>query len=411
MINSIGFNSIRSLDEHKLYAHLQKCVETESPQQLIERFRNLFLGEVEYQDAEIWAALGRIVDGDFSPPEFSHILNRCCYILINRWLKRRKCQWAIYELVQLFQVLPNKLPHCWTAHRLRSLVKRFIQSEQYHALRRLAKAFKDSKNTESSEEVKSLDSLIIRYPYLYEHFFLTDDSTDEQRQEIRMMRHRSQLKFDHDLYEYMSDQTYSRDQGIILLPTQNPTLLPDKKYHSAVNHFTSKVDGHHTYPELAKQFIQQSRNTRSYRTFKEELYEYISSSIDPKYGRNRFNQRLYQVLQDTLNHNDGQKVNDALLAGTCRKLFNFMVIESLQQPSHFVFVDLLNNLGATSVIGALLKLVLVCRKVKADLERRFSVLFSHYSSFPQDKVFWLVEALENVNIAFSLNFGSKKLSF
>ena len=410
MINSIGFNSYRSLDEQKLYAHLQQCVDTESPQQLIRRFRSLFLGEVEYQDSEIWAILTRIVDGDCSQQEFSHILNRCCYILINRWLKRRKLQWAIYELVQLFEVIPGGLPPCWTAKRLRSLVKHFTQSEQYRALRHLARAFKDCKNTESGE-VKTLDSLIIRYPYLYEHFFLTDDSTDEQREEIRLMRHRTQLRFDQDLYQYTTEWTRSSERGVLLLPTKNPTLLPDKKYHSAVNHFTSKVDGHHTYPELAKQFIQQSRRTRSYRTFKEELYEYLSSSIDPKYGKNRFNRRLYQVLQETLNHNDSQKVNDALLAGTCRKLFNFMVVESVQHPNHFVFVDLLNNLGATSVVGALLKVVLISRKVKGDLEKRFSILFSHYATFPKDKVFWLVEALENVNIAFSLNFGSKKFSF
>jgi hypothetical protein len=99
------------------------------------------------------------------------------------------------------------------------------------------------------------------------------------------------------------------------------------------------------------------------------------------------------------------------MAGTCRKIFNFMVVESSQKPSHFVFVDLLNNLGATSVIGALLKLVLISRKVKGDLEKRFSVLFNHYANFTKEKVFWLVEALENVNIAFSLNFSSKKLLF
>lgn len=410
MINSIGFNSIRSLDEQKLYAHLQYCSETESPQQLIQRFRSLFLGEIEYPDVEIWAALSRVVDADFSHQECSHILNRCCYILINRWLKRRKCQWAIYELVQLFELLPTGLPPCWTAQRLRSLVKRFIQSEQYHALRRLAKAFKDCKNTESNE-AKTLDTLIIRYPYLYEHFFLTDDSTDEQRQEIRMMRHRSQSQFDDDLHQYVTDRTHCAEQGLILLPTKNPTLLCEQKYYSAVNHFTSKLDGQHSYPELAQQFVQQSRQTRSYRTFKEELYEYLSSSIDPKYGKNSFNKRLYQVLQETLSHNDSQKVNDALMAGTCRKIFNFMVVESSQKPSHFVFVDLLNNLGATSVIGALLKLVLISRKVKGDLEKRFSVLFNHYANFTKEKVFWLVEALENVNIAFSLNFSSKKLLF
>ncbi|MEL7036263.1 MAG: hypothetical protein AAFO04_11675 [Cyanobacteria bacterium J06592_8] len=406
----MDFNSHRSWDEQKLYAHLQQCAETESPQQLIQRFRSLFLGEVEYRDPEIWAALSRVVDADFAQEEFPHILNRCCYILINRWLKRRKLQWAIYELVELFEVLPTGLPPCWTAQRLRSLIRYFLQSEQYQALRRLARAFKESKNPESSQ-ASSLDSLIIRYPYLYEHFFLTDNSTDEHRQEIRMMRDRSQLLFDQDLYQYLSDRSGSSEQGSIILPTKNPTLLPDKKYDFAVNHFASKVDGYHTYPELAKQFIQHSQRTRSYRTFKEELYEYISSSIDSKYGRNRFNQRLYQVLQETLSHNDSQRLNDSLLTGTCRKIFNFMVVESLQKPTHFVFLDLLNNLGATSVIGSLLKLVLICRKVKGDLEKRFSVLFNHYSAFPKDKVFWLIEALENVNIAFSLNFGSKKFIY
>ncbi|MDY7024118.1 MAG: hypothetical protein SWJ54_22675, partial [Cyanobacteriota bacterium] len=128
------FNSHHSQDEQKLYAHLQQCAETESPQQLIQRFRSLFLGEVEYRDPEIWAALNRIVDADFAQEEFPHILNRCCYILINRWLKRRKLQWAIYELVELFEVLPTGLPPCWTAQRLRSLIQYFLHSEQYQAL-------------------------------------------------------------------------------------------------------------------------------------------------------------------------------------------------------------------------------------------------------------------------------------
>lgn len=395
------FNSDRS----KLYIHLQQCAETESPQQLIQRFRSLFLGEVEYRDPEIWAALSRIIDADFAQQEFPHILNRCCYILINRWLKRRKRQWAIYELVELFEVLPTGLPPCWTAQRLRSLIRYFLQSEQYQALRRLARAFKESKHPESSD-ASSLDTLIIRYPYLYEHFFLTDNSNDEHRQEIRMMRNRSQLQFEQDLSQCLSDRSSRVSPGNI-----NPTLLPDKKYHFAVNHFTSKVDGYHTYPELAKQFIQHSQRTRSYRTFKEELYEYISNSIDHKYGRNRFNKRLYQVLQETLSHNDSQRLSDTLLTGTCRKIFNFLVVESIQKPTHFVFFDLLNNLGATSVVGVLLKLVLICNQVKGDLEKRFSILFNHYYNCPKDKVFWLVEALENVNIAFSLNFGSQKFMY
>jgi hypothetical protein len=82
------------------------------------------------------------------------------------------------------------------------------------------------------------------------------------------------------------------------------------------------------------------------------------------------------------------------------------VVESPQQPHHFVFLDLSSNLGVTGSIGLLLKIVLFCRKVKSDLEKRFSILFNHYATFPRNKVFWLIEALENLNLAFSLNWGN-----
>ena len=83
-------------------------------------------------------------------------------------------------------------------------------------------------------------------------------------------------------------------------------------------------------------------------------------------------------------------------------------MESPQQPHHFVFLDLSSNIGVTRSIGLLLKIVLICRKVKSDLEKRFSILFNHYATFPRDKVSWLVESLENLNIAFGLNWGNLK---
>jgi hypothetical protein len=86
------------------------------------------------------------------------------------------------------------------------------------------------------------------------------------------------------------------------------------------------------------------------------------------------------------------------------------VVESSHQPDHFIFVDLIANLGATPTIGLLLKIVLLCRKVKPYLEKRFSILFNHYESRIRDGIPWLVESLENLNIALSVHFGSADLS-
>jgi hypothetical protein len=98
-----------------------------------------------------------------------------------------------------------------------------------------------------------------------------------------------------------------------------------------------------------------------------------------------------------------------LLIGTCRKLLNFLVVENAQCPNHAVFVDLTGNLGITTTISLLLKIVLICRKVKPYLEKQFSVLFKHYETCARDSVTWLIDSLENLNVAFSINFGTLSL--
>jgi hypothetical protein len=92
-------------------------------------------------------------------------------------------------------------------------------------------------------------------------------------------------------------------------------------------------------------------------------------------------------------------------------LLNFLVVESPQKPNHFIFVDLISNIGSTLTTGLLLKIVLICRKVKPCLEKRFSILFNHYELCRRDGVQWLVEAMETLNLALSTNFSTIDLSF
>ena len=61
-------------------------------------------------------------------------------------------------------------------------------------------------------------------------------------------------------------------------------------------------------------------------------------------------------------------------------------------------------------MGVLLRIVLLCRKVRPYLERRFSILFNHYEYSEQRAVQWLVNALEMLNIALVTNFGKLDLS-
>lgn len=397
-----------TLDEQLLYNHLQKLVGVSSPQEMLASFRGLFLGEQEYQVTEVWEALERIVDSESVRDRFPFIINRCCYILVNQWQKQSRLQWAIPELIDILLIQPTTLPSSWTAHRLRRLLYKFVQTDQYQALRRLANAFQDSTKPEPDCQPK-LENLIVRYPYLYEHCFLTDHSEIDQRQQIRKMQEAAGRKFDRDLYQYISYQQKTTLPELGVNPPHNPTLLSDRQLSQAIDHFTGQVDGGYTYNESSRLFLKQSSKAGSYHSFKGELYEYLTSSMDGKYANRYFKRRLEQTLKNTLSHNDSHSVNSSLVAGTCKRLLDFLVVESQQKPQHFVLIDLTNNLGVTNVMGLMLKIVLVCRQTKRELEKRLAVLFTHYSNFERPQVVWLIESLENMNIAFSTHFGASAM--
>lgn len=128
-------------------------------------------------------------------------------------------------------------------------------------------------------------------------------------------------------------------------------------------------------------------------------------AIDPEYGKRKFNNQLYHQLKHILSDSDAHPLNDFLVVRTCSQLLNFLVVGNPQQPSHFVFVDLITNLEPIATMGLLLRIILFCRQVKPYLERRFSVLFNHYESYSRDAVQWLILALENLNLALTSNFG------
>lgn len=411
-------------EEQQLYDHLLHVADSESPSQLIERFRCLFLDAVGYPDGKISAALERIATSKFADQEFRFILNRCCHILINRWQTRSQFHVAIPELIALFDILPSKSVTDSSRvrsarRRLQELVIAFAQSEQYNTLRRLAQVMQAA-DLHSGVDNRPLGTLIRRYPYLYEHCLINEDSTLEHQQAIRQIQADVQHQFEVDLSHYVTYQVRRSQMartapngvpGRTLQPVRNPTLLNDHELFTALKQFKGKAEGNCTYRDLAQRFMSLRDERSSYKTFKSDLYFYITSSVDPAYGKRQFNKQLDTQLRNFLPNSDAQPLNDFLMVRTCSQLLNFLVVENSQRPHHFIFIDLVNNIGPTLTTGILLKIVLICRKVKPYLEKRFSILFNHYESSTRDAVQWLIHSLENLNVAMSANFGAVDLSY
>jgi len=409
-----------SPQEQALYGHLLAYAEYESPECLIERFQSLFIDGVGYSDPDIVTALDQIIADRDIEEYFHFILNRCCHILINRWQSNSQLQYAVPSLIDLFETPPSRNVREYSRSRqvrhLRQVVKQFTHTEQYLTLKRLA-CLIESEHVQNTED-RPLGNLIQRYPYLYEYCLVSEDCPEAHHQNIRRLQAQAQQKFEVDLSHYV---TYRVRQARLkkshstpdafqrLKPVDNPTLLSDRELVTSLNQFSGKVQHGKTYRDAAQNFLERNQSAK-FGDFKRELYDYLGTSVDPAYGRQKFNKMLAYQLQHTLPQNEDQPINDFLMIRTCSQLLNFLVLESSKKPQHFVFIDLINNLGPLSTTGLLIKIILLCRKVKPYLEKRFSTLFSHYETDTQNNVQWLVKMFENFNVAVSMTFGSTDLS-
>ncbi len=401
-------------EEQQLYDHLLNLVQAEAPNQLVDRCRSLFIEGTAYPNPQIQTSLDRIVNATTSDAEFRFVLNRCCHILINRWQTRPNCHTAIADLIDLFESSPTcpvtDYSRTRTVKQLRSLVQQFVGTEQHLTLKRLAQVVNVSAQS-ASPEPQPLGTLIRRYPYLYEHCLVAEGTPDEQQVSVRQLQTRNQRQFELDLSQFVTFQTRRTQSGREIYPVKNPTLLTDRALGFALHHFAGKVYGSETCKDVAQRFLTHSQRVRNFGEFKSDLYQYVTASVNPEYGKRQFNKLLSLQLKETLPESDSQPLNDFLLVRTCSQLLNFLVVESPQRPQHYLFVDLLSNLGATETTRLLLSIVLLCRRVKPYLEKRFSILFNHYETYTSDRVQWLIAAMENLHIAFSTNFSSVNLCF
>jgi hypothetical protein len=410
-----------SPQEQALYDHWLQCLNQEAPEKLIERFQALFIDGVGYPDRQIVESLDQILTSNDVDQYFRYILNRCCHILVNRWQGRPQLQAAIPALVDCFEQGPTRQnterSRSRQTRKLRKVVNQFTETDHYLTLRRLARVI-GSPEPEESQGDRPLGTLIRRYPYLYEHCLAHEDTTQEHQQVIRRIRTEAQHKFEVDLSQYVTyrirkarikHQPQAAQRMERLRTIDNPTLLDDQELVSSLRQFSGKVDNGHSYRDSASQFLAQHQAVH-FGEFKDSLYDYLTAAVDPSYGNRKFNKVLSERLNNTFTENDDAPLTDFLVVRTCSQLLNFLVVDSPRNPHHFLFVDLINNLGPTLTTGILLKILLLCNKVKPYLERRFSILFNHYETSTRDAVTWLVKVLENLNIALSLTFGSLDVS-
>ena len=431
MVNSRHKNISNSIkgQQQQIYDHLLYCVKTESPIEVLERFNHLFIKATGYQDNRIRIALENIIENS-ADAEFPLFFNRCCHIIVNRWQMQPNYKVEIIELVLLLErALPPGGAVSRHARKQRQLIKDFLNTEYFVKLQRLARLIDGSLEPEARRENRieivsnSVGDLIQRYPYLHQHCLLTEASTEEFQQTVETIQAQIQSDYELNLSQYITYRVRlarlvkkykaankTKIPKRLIQKVENPTLLDDRDLNKALRHYMGKVDRDNTYYDLSQQFLTHTTQTRSYKEFKADLYEYIVAGIDSRFGKRRFNDKLYDCLQNTMVEFEDRELDEFLTMRTYCQLFQFLVVDGKGNYNHERYIDLITYLGEVKTIGLLLKLVLLCSKVKPYLEQRFSILFSHYEAVSEEQAQWLVKSLENLQIAFSVHFGKADFS-
>ena len=371
-----------------------------------------------------------MIEANNAELEFPLFFNRCCHIIVNRWQMQPNLKIEVVELVALLErTLPPGGAISRTSRKLRQFVKDFQTTEYYVSLQRLARLIEGSIEPSSRRSHRieivsnSVGDLIQRYPYLHEHCLLTEGSSEEFQQTVKTIQAGIQETYELNLSQYVTyrvrlAQTIKKYKAAnktkipkrLIQKVDNPTLLSDRELDRALRHYMGKVEQNYSYYDLSQNFLTHTSQVKSYKEFKADLYEYIVSGLDTQYSERRFNDKLCNCLQNTMTDFEHRELDEFLTLRTYCQVFKFLVVDGKSNSNHERYVDLITYLGEIKTIGLLLKLVLLCSKVKPYLEQRFSILFSHYEAVSEDKAPWLVKSLENLQVAFSVHFGQADFS-
>jgi hypothetical protein len=400
--------------EQIIYEHLLYVVKVEQPDRVLDRFRSLFIDGIGYSDNRIWSTIETLANDKAAEQAFPLIINRCCYILINHWQLQALGQDPIAQLIDILDNPKDvRMSYSRIVRRLRNLLQLYLNSEDYLKLKRLNVVLTATTSAKIEIDERPLGRLITRYPYLYEHSLLSEERTFENVETIKRVQQDLRQKQEFNLSHYLTYQVrrsrvkaqFGRDAADNIPIVENPTLLSTKELGMAFGQFAGKAEGDATYQDLSRGFASRLQLQPTIKSFKNDLYEYIISGVDGDYGRRSFNDKLYKTIESILPDRDRQRLDEIGLLRACTHILNYLVIESPEKPQHFVFMDMLSNLGTVFSTGLLLKIVLICQKARPLLESRLSILFNHYESSKCSGVKWLVKALETWNIAGTIHFG------
>lgn len=400
-------------DTTLLFDHLLELRDSElsnQPDALLEQFRLIFASGLGGHALQVTQAMDNLLRSPWIEDEFRHILNRCSYILINHWLLSPKQRTYVMKLVKLLAQTAEESGQAQKARQLRRLLKKFTASEHFKSLERRAYAAQNN-------EDHYLRSLIHRYPNLYPHYLLdvtnsSLETTDHSSKSIRTLQEEREQQFELALWQFQ------RGTSVTGQVFQNPTQLAELELRQSIAQFTGPVERDRSYRQLASEFLSVSDRCRTFKEVKHCLYDYVNDSFtatgNGSYAQ-RFTPWLEQQLRRSSPANDNHAPTDFLIRRTCSDLLDTLVADPSKAPKdHAQFINMVDNLGASFVVGLVVKIMLLAQRInqmvsvlRTSVSKRLANVFKHYESHQSQDLQWFVNCLDHWMVANAVQFSDR----
>ncbi|HAX80498.1 MAG TPA: hypothetical protein DCY88_32845 [Cyanobacteria bacterium UBA11372] len=375
------------LAQEKIYSFFLEIVHNWEAETVFLEFKHLFLDPVKAVNSSAIQALYEIIFFD-DEAEFRNTIKRTCYILINNWWAARQYH-TIQKLIRLFtEIKPTEIVASLPLNNLNIWIQNFVNSKDYEELKLFASAFENRQKGYWSHRYTS---------YLLAAQYVDLKNPIEQREAAKELAKHLKEKFKRDLAMYTA---HSQSTTVTDSELKNPTRLGDEALR-LIKKIVAKR-GLFSYANLANIFANQNQHV-SYKQFKKNLQKYIFYSL---YVNNKgFTKTLKTEIGKKLEHlyeeREEDTVTTELTLRTCNQVIECLTTENHQEPSLLLILIISQNETLTLAI-ILLKIVLFCQNVRANLEARIANLIQYYEKLPEEDCWGVIQFLEVLNLVFTV---------
>lgn len=357
----------------------------ESPDWVLQEFKNLFILQIATIHLEILQALYAIVKAN-QEQLFITTLKRSCYILANNWSARRDYQ-SIQKLIELFLQVSESPSHLSSAKKRVTLwLNNFLESQDYQELKNFVSKYN---NRDKS-----------RWSNRYVSYLLTVQSVDlqipkEQRDAAKIVSQQLKEQFEFELAMYTA-----RSQSAVDARNQyqNPTVL-GKNVFRLIKRLLVKR-GSYSYPDLANIFLKQVEGL-FYKAVKRALLKYLFFSLEKDEWIEMLETNLSNHIELLYEEYNNKKYDRNLLLRTCNRIIEYLTTPNKGEPS-LIFSLLLIQGKSFNLVILLLKIVLICRDSYVHLETCIAYLIHYYEDEPTANCKWLISFLETLKVTLTV---------